>query len=42
MSQIVHDYGDIDPEEIWSVLTTELGALVAALEQLFPETHEDT
>jgi uncharacterized protein with HEPN domain len=33
---VVHDYGEIKPERIWGVVTTQLPELIAKLEPLLP------
>lgn len=32
---IVHDYGDVDMEQVWTTVTTDLDELIATLERHF-------
>ena len=38
---LVHEYGDIRPDRIWSVVTDNVPSLVASLETLIPPLPED-
>ena len=38
---LIHEYGDIRPDRIWSVVTDDIPALVASLEHLIPPLPEE-
>jgi uncharacterized protein with HEPN domain len=39
--RLIHDYGDVDFDIVWSVVQTRLDALIAAVEALVPDEEAD-